>query len=395
MEDIRFYGWDTIRYYWFVIQNHFSGWSWQISVAYTIVFCCSVALILLGLVFAFRVQRRNRRNKHQALIADKYTETIKQILLSDSMPASSMIELLKKCDGKDEDEIKSEAKSFIPILVSIRTSLTELAYFPNLQILATVCGVREYCEKSLLEGHDVFNTIQMMAMLQLVVSEGRLANYVNHRDYDTRLMARLCFIVCGINDPYKFLLEDIEHNSSSMYTMMLHYTFAWMKAQDKKMPNFINLANNLENEDAASFMINEVGFFGTDEEKAEIPLFLTSKSYKCREAAIKSIHLVNSEETYDKLVEMYPDQIEETKREIIKALGVPKNNKYNEFFVAAYEDSPSKETKEAALRCLYDNNKEGRYQFVLLQQKTTDPEQSTLMQKIDSIGALKMIYELQ
>ena len=112
MEDIRFYGWDTIRYYWFVIQNHFSGWSWQISVAYSIVFCCSVALILLGLVFAFRVQRRNRRNKHQALIADKYTETIKQILLSDNMPASSMIELLKKCDGKDED---GQAAEILPV----------------------------------------------------------------------------------------------------------------------------------------------------------------------------------------------------------------------------------------------------------------------------------------
>ncbi|MCR5002741.1 MAG: hypothetical protein K5984_00055 [Bacteroidales bacterium] len=394
MEDIRFYGWDTLRYYWFVMQNHFVGWSWQISVAYTIVCCCIIALLILGLVFSFRVYRRNRHLKHQARVDEKYSDTFRQILMSDTMSASSMLELLKRCDNEDEDGVKEEAEYFIPILVSIRTDLTELAYFPNLQMLATVSGVREYCEKSLLENHDVFNTLQMMAMLQLVVSEGRLANYVNHRDYDTRLMARLCFIVCGINDPYKFLMDDIEENSSSMYTMMLHYIFAWMKAQNKKMPNFITLANNLKNQDAASFMINEVGYFGTDEEKSEIPTFLTSKSYKCRESAIKSVHLVNSEATYDRLMKMYPEQIEETKREIIKALSVPKNNKYNEFFKEAYENSPSKDTKEIALKCLYDNNKEGRYQFVLLQQKTTDPELATLMQKIDSIGALQMIYEL-
>lgn len=390
MEDIRFYGYDIFSYYWYLFRNHFVGWPWQILIAYSIVILCAISFIVIGITFFIKVRKRNKFNKKQEEISEKYSDTFRQILLNpDEMLSAEILSLVKQCDDKDEDEIKENAKYYIPILVSIRTEMSETAYFPNLQSLVTAIGVREYCENSLLHNKDVFNTLQMMAMMQMIISEGRLANYVNHKDKDIRMMARLCYIICSISEPYKYLAEELDNSSTSIMPMILHYIFAWMRYLNKKMPNFISISNNINNEDSIAFLINEMVYWGDEKELDNIPSFFTSSSIKCREASIKISYLLNKQEVYDELMRVYERQPEYLKRLILNSLSIHKNEKFNTFFEQCYESSLSKETKEVALQSMYKNGRLGKIMFKKIY-KTCSEEDKILLDKIKSIDSLNV-----
>lgn len=259
-DDIKFYGWDILKYYWYIFQDRFDNYPWQVVVAYSIVVLSIISFIVLGILFTKQVHQTRKRQKHHNKIDERFHDIIETILKSDKMSTIEIMNILEEKKESDDEDLKEYAEDFLSIFVAIRSGMPQ-AVLPNLPELASLLGVREYCEESLLKNHNAFNALQALAMLQLVITEGRLANYVNHRDKDIRMMARLCYIISAITDPYKYMTDELESSPSMLLNMMLHYIFAWKKETGQALPDFINISNILTNKQNSGFMKKEYEFF--------------------------------------------------------------------------------------------------------------------------------------
>lgn len=382
--DITFRDWDVLKYYFYLFQDGFSEYSWQVRTCYFIVVGCIATMILLFMQFAFDVLKRHREKKNQKKFTDKMLEKFQAVLYNDTMTAEEIEQTLEI----SEAELRKVNPQYIVSLLSqIRMELYEIVYLPNMEALVDFCGVRDFFEHNLLVNKNVFQTLQVMMMMQIRVSEGRLANYVNSNNSEIRMMARLCYILSSTHDPYRYLLVDSDQRPSEMQLMMLHYIFGWMKNRDRNMPDFIVSAERIQNERKAAFMIDEVSYWGSQEEKQRVSDQFLSPKYECRIAAINVVATLKNEQMEQALIETYERQPEHIRRTILEALLTIKSGEQVDFFKKAFETSASEETQELALRCLYNYNTKGRYEFEVIRHASSGNLRH-MMDHIDSVSVL-------
>jgi len=390
-EEVEFAGWEVIRYYFFLFQNKFVGYSWQIVTAYHISMGCVLALIILFIMFFIRLSKRKRNKRKAEKISERFLEPVRIILGSDTMTFTEMKEIL---NVTDEEIRKNKPQFYIDLLEKIRMEMYEIVYLPNMQNLAVLLGIRDLFEHNLLLNKDVFRTLQVMAMLQIVVSEGRLANYVNHGNKKIRMMARMCFITCSsTNEPYRFLIEDLNQPQALYLPMLLHYIFGWMKSKELPMPNFLVTSERVTNEEMAAYLIEEVTYWGSEIEKNSIPEHFLSKRLMCRSSAINVATALCDPAMEQKIIDTYDNQPESIRRQIMQAVLSMKSNKQLNFFINVYNNTSSRQTRETALYCIYNYNGEGRRLFEVFRNEA-DEESRTLFEQIDSAMLLGQLQNL-
>lgn len=385
--DVSFSGIDLILYYFYVLKNFYYQYPWQVRVSYFIVLLCITAIIFVFNMFIRKVIQKARYSRKMRRLKERFQDSFISILTNDILKPSEIENIV----GCTEQELrKIDPRYFAEILTSERMKLYEIVYLPNLQSLADMTGVKERYEDNLLKGRDVFQTLQTLCMFQLIISEGRLANYVNSGDRDIRMMARMCSILCSINEPYRYLLEDLNAQQSMMRPMVMHYIFGWMKAQNKRMPNFLATSERIENEEMASFMIREVAYWGSDEEKMHISNYYLSSRRECRAAAIQVTGQLGMEVFEQRLIDSFIYQPEHLRRDIMRAVLAINSGKRIQFYVDAYNNTPSRRTRELCLNCLYSYGLEGRRVFEELRNKA-DEKERIMMEEIDSSNLLLQI----
>jgi len=386
-KDVTYNGWDVFYFYTHMFRNYFAGYPWQVKTSYAIVVFCIVMTVVIYLLFVRDLILQSREKKRERKVHEKYSDAVRTILGNDTLMASDMEELL----GDDEAHLrKINPKYFVSLLAKERMEMYEVVYLPNLQSLANMLGVREYMEMNLLRQRDVFQTLQVLLLFQLTITEGRLANYVNSGDAEVRMLARLCFILCSKDEPYHYLIPELNAPESLMRTMLLHYVFGWMKAQDRRMPSFLLLANRIDNEPMAAFMVREVAYWGTDVEKTDVTQFFNSEKIECRTAAVNVVTLLSDGRAEEQIIESYWHQPEHIRREMLKALLSIKSGKQLDFFNKVYHTTNSRETKEIALSCMYNYSNAGRRAFEELRMQADDDDRS-LINQVDSNNLLMQI----
>ncbi len=390
-EPVEFSGWDLVRYYFHLMQNFFAGYSWQIVTSYHITLYSVITLVLLFLLFWAKVMKASRRKAKAQKIYEEYEPYILQILGAwEEMDGQQMLAIM----GKTERDIqKIHPLYFAQMLEKKRMDLYEIVFLPNMQRLANTLGVTEYLEKQLLQRKNIFNSLQLLLFLQLTVVEGRLANYVNHSNEEVRMMARLCYISCSADDPYRFLKADLDIKQSLFRPMLLNYVFGWMKSQNRNMPAFLTLANALENEDSAAYLVKEVAYWGTEQEKEDVKDFLLSDKIPVREAAIEVIAMLYNRDAEDALVKSYYRQPEHLRRKVLEALLALKSGKQLEFFKTAYENASTRQTRETALNCIYLYGNEGRREFEIIRHNA-DADTRRMIDQIDANSILSQMRGL-
>lgn len=380
-EPVEFSGIDVIKYYWALMMSFYDGNPWQMVTSYNITVASTFLVIIVFCLFWFKVYRQGQRDKREKKLKDYYADKLFYILGSaDEYTQAEMLEIL----GKSEEEIqRNNPYYYAKLLEQARMEMYEIVYLPNMQTLANTLGVSQHFEEQLLYHRDVFRTLQMMIMLQLTVSEGRLANYVNNSDHEIRMMARLAYITCSTNEPYRYLLEDLNEEQSLYRPMILNYVFGWMMYKNRNMPNFLNLAERVQDDDSASYLIHEVAYWGNENEKHGVRELFLSPRLKVRSAAIKVVATLRDRDAEDQLMESYYSQPEHIRREVLQALLAINSGKQTEFFKKAFEISSSRETREIALLCLYKYGNSGRRLFEILRSEA-DEDTRRLIDQVDS-----------
>lgn len=381
-------GYEVLVYYYYIFQNYFADYSWQVKTCYFIVFIALAVMLILLVLFFTDIIKRKKEEKVLHDMEKKYTDAFRTILGNDTLSSTEMIEIL---NGEDEQTLrKVRPDFFVKILAAVRMELYEIVYLPNFQPLADLVGVREYMELNLLKNRDVFHTLQVLLLFQLVISEGRLANYINHSDKDIRMLARLCYILCSENEPYRYLQDDLELPQASLRPMLLHYIFGWMKKKERRMPNFLIMAERLKNEEMAAFLIREISYWGGQDEKEGVKRLFMSPKLPCRAAAMNVIANTHNKAAEDEMIKTYDYQPEEVRRDILNAVLAINSGKHLQFLLNAFESASARATQELALSCIYNYGSEGRRKFEELR-STANNADRTLIDQIDTANVLTMI----
>ncbi len=388
---VEYSGLELIKYYLNLLENNFSGYPWQIVTSYTIAMTCIIMLVVLFMLFLFRVWRHQRRKKKEKEIYEYYSDKFHLILGSaETLTHEEILEML----GQTEDDIrKNDTYYYANILEEARMALYEIVCLPNMQTLATSLGVVDRFTFQLLKHKDVFRTLQMLLMLQITVNEGLLANFVNHTNREIRMMARLNYITCSRNIPYRYLITELNEEQSLYRPMILNYVFGWMMFQERLMPNFLNLADRVTNEDSAAFLVREVAYWGKENEKEEVKNYFLDERLKVRSAAIEVVAMLGDVNAEEKLVESYFMQPEHIRQEVLRALLSLNSGRQTEFFKKAYEISSSRETHVVALQCLYQYGNSGRRLFEIMRSQA-DEETRKLIDQVDSAVLLEQLQVL-
>ena len=388
---MEYSGLELIKYYLNLLENNFSGYPWQIVTSYTIAMTCIIMLVVLFMLFLFRVWRHQRRKKKEKEIYEYYSDKFHLILGSaETLTHEEILEML----GQTEDDIrKNDTYYYANILEEARMAMYEIVCLPNMQTLATSLGVVDRFTFQLLKHKDVFRTLQMLLMLQITVNEGLLANFVNHTNREIRMMARLNYITCSRNIPYRYLITELNEEQSLYRPMILNYVFGWMMFQERLMPNFLNLADRVTNEDSAAFLVREVAYWGKENEKEEVKNYFLDERLKVRSAAIEVVAMLGDVNAEEKLVESYFMQPEHIRQEVLRALLSLNSGRQTEFFKKAYEISSSRETHVVALQCLYQYGNSGRRLFEIMRSQA-DEETRKLIDQVDSAVLLEQLQLL-
>lgn len=388
---VEYSGLELIKYYLNLLENNFSGYPWQIVTSYTIAMTCIIMLVVLFMLFLFRVWRHQRRKKKEKEIYEYYSDKFHLILGSaETLTHEEILEML----GQTEDDIrKNDTYYYANILEEARMAMYEIVCLPNMQTLATSLGVVDRFTFQLLKHKDVFRTLQMLLMLQITVNEGLLANFVNHTNREIRMMARLNHITCSRNIPYRYLITELNEEQSLYRPMILNYVFGWMMFQERLMPNFLNLADRVTNEDSAAFLVREVAYWGKENEKEEVKNYFLDERLKVRSAAIEVVAMLGDVNAEEKLVESYFMQPEHIRQEVLRALLSLNSGRQTEFFKKAYEISSSRETHVVALQCLYQYGNSGRRLFEIMRSQA-DEETRKLIDQVDSAVLLEQLQVL-
>lgn len=380
-------GAEVVVYYFYLFQNYFADYSWQVCTSYFIVVASMCVMVILFFKFARHIYVRKRDDKEFVEVKNRYLDPFRMILGNDTLTDVEMIDYL----GADEATLrKVKPDHFMKLLAKVRMELYEVVYLPNFQPLADLIGVREHMELNLLKGKDVFQTLQVLLLFQLIISEGRLATHVNSSDKEVRMLARLCYILCSENEPYRYLRDDLNKAQAMLRPMLLHYIFGWMREKQRRMPSFILLAKQLENEEMQAFLIKEIAYWGGIDEKRAVRELLLSPSIICRSAAISVISNIKDKEAEPKMIETYEFQPENIRRDILNAILSIKSGTALNFLVHAFENSSSRPTRELALSCIYNYDYEGRRKFEELRTKAVGDDR-TLIDQIDTQNVLTML----
>jgi len=385
---VVFYDWDVINYYYELVKNFYDAYSWQVRVSYGLIVFSILLMFVLFWMFFFRVRKRNRRKRKLAEVSERFKEKFRTVLMDPEPLMNSQVEEI--CECTREQFARYKPHLFVSLVTQLRQELQEVVYIPNLQVLCNVCGVQEFLENNLLNNRRVFETMQTLTTLNIRISEGRLANYVNHRNLNVRQMARMSYMMCTDMEPYRYLVEDLNESMAPWRPMALHQLFGWLQACERRMPNFLTLVNRVSDPKTAAFVIQEIAYWGTDDERAKLDMFFLDERYDCRSAAFKAIAMMKDESQEQNMIATYNSQPEPLRREILGAIYAIRSGKQVEFFNKVFHTSPSKETREAALTYLYDYNDESRRLFEHLRFEN-DNESRLLIDQIDSLNLLNQI----
>jgi len=389
---VEFHGWEVIGYYLNNIQNYLAEYSWQVRTAYGLIVGCIFVMIILFGLFILMIRKTTKYKKEYQQLEEKFREPLYQIMILPEPPSVQEIEGLMGCDFT---ELKRyDSAMFAQLISSLRMELCEVLYIPNMQYICKITGVTDYIERCLIGRTKVFEILQMVVNLNIRISEGELAIYLNHHNTNIRLMARLAYIICTENEPYKYLEEDLNQRMLPWRPMLTHRLFGWLQECGRPMPSFIVIAESLDNEEASAFLIEEVAYWGTDTEKNELSKFFLAPRYIIRLAAMRATAQLAREANEQALVESYDHQPEYIKREVLKTVLAINSGKQLDFYEKAYKTASSKETQEQALSCMYMYGNEGRRRFEMIRSSYQVGEETrTLLDQIDATNLLKQLQQ--
>lgn len=384
-KEVKFVGWDYVRYNYYLYRNIMLGYPWVVRMAYTIVFFCCVATFLLFIAMAWDVYRRRKMDRKNERLRKRYYDKIMELARMDH--SLSIPEIKSAIEYKKRDWSFEEYRLWAYMLIDIRSEngVTE-AGLVNLRRTVQLIGLQSFIEDGLMSGKrkNKVRFIQAARLLRINLPDSIMARLVNDRDMSLRKAARLYYMLANKDDPYAFFENDtLETEFTAWDKVELHQLFSNLRAADRALPALVPMIERATNPEMGSFLIRETAYWGNEADVRNLMQYFTSKEMAYREASFVGLGLRRFSEAERAMQHEFFNQTEYLRRVILNALLEIRTGMAINFFVNAYYFSTSYYTKRTALRCLWLYGPEAQMRFSQLKNEAS-PDMLILFEHVEN-----------
>ena len=234
----QLWGWNILRYYYFLYVHYFAEYPWVVRVAYMVIIFCCLAFLVLLVAMCVNVYLRRRNRKRLAKIREKYLEPLKDVCYAEveNLPT----EEIKRRIGYEERkwkkwEMRLWSQVFIEVSVFTNTMNPNLT---NIQRVMRLVGFVDYVERQLIYGknRDKVKLLQTVRLTNMRLPNSIVARLVNDKSLPLRKAARLYHMVASKENPYDFFEEDTTRIITVRQPYNDSYNPEFCRHTDKEMP---------------------------------------------------------------------------------------------------------------------------------------------------------------
>lgn len=369
----QLWGWDILRYYYFLYAHHFAEYPWVVRVAYMVIIVCCLAFVVLFVAMCVNVYLRRRNYKRLNRIREKYLEPLKDVCYAEveNLPMDE----IKRRIGYEERkwkkwEMQLWSQVFIEVSVFTNTMNPNLT---NIQRAMRLVGFTDYVERQLIYGKncDKVRLLQTVRLTNMRLPNSIVARLVNDKSLPLRKAARLYYMVASKENPYDYFEEDTERVPvfTTWDKMELHEIFSRINKANRPTPRFVPILQKMKNPDFCAFLMRETAWWGTDNEVRYLIGYFDDDNFTMRKAAFTSMGIRKFSEAEKAMQDEFYKQTESLRRTILRSCLAIGSERNVPFFVEAYNSSTADYTRRTALRCLWASGAEGHAAFRRLMEK--------------------------
>lgn len=382
--DVVFHDWDILRYYYYYFIVHFSDYPFVVKAAFMIVVLAVVTMVVISIIGGIIHLKHHRHDKYKDRIIEKCGADLTRLYLN---PETATTELIEKIVHRIEPMKKKmkrwRGRIWVEYLVDLKTNnatdesdtRTIDGQTNMIRMIFDALDIDSYIEYVIhfLSNGRKINILDASKFLGMEIPESLLSQMVNHKHTPLRLNARLAYMHSATHNTYRYLEEGRDIRYSTATGMELHELFKDNVRLHRELPAFTAMIYKQSDVRMKAFLIIEKAYWGTFDHKF-LSEMLKHQSVECRYAAINACGIFKRPEMETELVEIYDDQNETLKCEIMKALFNISSGNQPYFFLTAYKHAISDMSRETALQCLWNYNEESRALFEQIETQATDKE---------------------
>lgn len=380
MDDVyQLWGWNILRYYYYLYRHLFVGYPWVVRVAYGVIVASCLGFVVIFCLMAVHVYRRRRNAKKMAWIKDRYFEKLKDIV-DEVTENLSTEEIVRRMGYKPRKWKAWEMRLWSNVLVEL-TFYTNVQHpnLTNIQRVMRLIGFTDYVERQLVLGKrkDRVALMQVVRLTNMQLLDSIVTRFVNDTDLRLCKATRFYYMFTNKEEPYVFLDErSVQKGAYSTWDQMeLHEVFRKIHDSGRGVPLFVPLLQKTEDIGKVVFFMHEIVYWGTDQDMRFLFSYFDSPNMLCRNAAFECMGIRRFNEAEDVMLSSFHKQSEVLRRSILNALLAIGSGACVRFFVDVYGKSSSNYTRRTALRCLWLYNDEGRNIFNLLKSEASSGDQ--------------------
>lgn len=386
-EIYQLWGWNVVRYYYFLYVHLFADYPWVVRIAYGVIIICCLAFILLGIAMMVDVYIRWRNWKKLVEIEKLYLEKLKSVCYAD-VENLSTDEIMRRMEYKPRKWKDWEMRQWANVFIEAsRFTNTQNPNLTNIQRAMRMVGLTDYVEAQLMHGKRTvkLKMIQTVRLTNMQLPNSTITRLVNDKDDELRKASRLYYMCTSKDDPYVFFEEESKLGLHfSMWDMMeLHEIFRKVDEGGLRAPLFVPILQRVANPGIVAFMLQEIAYWGTDQEMRYVMEYFESPNFTHRAAAFTSMGIRRFAESEKSMQRVFHKQTEAHRRLILNALLAIGSGRSVPFFRDTYNSSTSSFTRRTALRCLWMSGAKGKAVFEGLKQKADDADR-ILFQHVES-----------
>ena len=383
----QLWGWNVPRYYYYLFVHLFAGYPWVVRVAYAIIILCCIGFLVLVVVMTVDVIIRRRDRKKYEKIRNKYLEKLKNVCYAEveNLPTE---EISRRIDYKPRRWKDWEMRLWANVFIEVsRFTNTQNPNLTNIQRAMRLVGFTDYVEHQLANGSRL-SKLQMIHTVRLTnmqLPNSLVARLVNDKDEQLRRASRLYYMCTSKDDPYVFFEEESKLGITfSQWDMMeLHEIFRLVHEGGRPAPLFVPILQRVGNHGVIAFMIQEIAYWGSDQEMRYVMDYFESDDFLLRCAAFKCMGVRRFAESEKAMERVFYKQTEANRRVILHSLLSINSGRAVSFYRDTYHGASSGFTRRTALRCLWLSGTKGRTAFYTLKAEAA-PDDRILFEHVES-----------
>lgn len=394
MRDAQFSWVDTLKYFYYYLQNEFIDYALVVQISYFMAVLCAMSIILVLLLMMGTYLKRRRSVRYYRKIDKKYGQAVSQIVSAQHDLTAEEVHQIMGNRGNLTRKMwrhRQWAKMISEHFDAHRSSLSpddtqgiDRAY-SNLHRLLGLLGVEETIERMLREGvnADRIYLVQVAQQFHLQLSDAVVLRMANVGDVALGRVVQTYYMWCSPENPFRFLDEGGDQVYLQEDAIWLHQSLRVRSMEGKPMPTLLPYVLRAKTPALRALLIREVGYWGSEKDMPHIAEHFTDAHDDVRRASFEAVSRRKYLPAWQLMYDVYDQQSESLKRAILRSMFAMGDSRSVGFMERVCATTPSGQTLRLALRCLWGMGQKGRDAFMRVRQSDTDPSRAEVYEQIE------------